>query len=81
MQSATPYPLDYQRSLAQTLRMRISHPSELEQALARLRRADYGVCTGCGEIIPFLQVAQDPTRQTCLSCQGDPHVQAHPDSH
>jgi len=40
----------------------------LEETLARLRTAEFGTCVACGGVIAFLEMAADPTRQTCRSC-------------
>lgn len=77
MDQAIPYPIDYQRSLERTLRIRLDasraggrtwEVRKLEEGLARLRSAEYGICLGCGGVIPFLQMADDPARTTCLPC-------------
>jgi RNA polymerase-binding transcription factor DksA len=77
MDRAVPYPLDYQLSLERTLRMRLDAVRAagqafdaciLEEALARLRSAEFGTCLACGGVIPFLEMAADPTRQTCRCC-------------
>ena len=77
MDQAIPYPVDYQRSLERTLRIRLDasraagrtrEVRKLEEGLARLRSADYGTCLACACVIPFPQMADDPARMTCFSC-------------
>jgi RNA polymerase-binding transcription factor DksA len=84
MVEAIPYPVDYQLALERTLRIRIDavraagrafEACILEDALARLRTAEFGACLACGGVIPFLEIAADPTRQTCRAC-GTPPVMA-----
>jgi len=79
MDRAIPYPLDYQLSLERTLRIRLDavraagrafETCILEETLARLGSADFGTCLACGEVIPFLEIAADPTRQTCRPCSA-----------
>lgn len=71
------YPVDYQLALERTLRIRLDamraagralETSILEQTLARLRSAEFGACLACGSVIPFLEIAADPTRLTCRAC-------------
>ena len=72
-----PYPVDYQRALERTLRIRLDavraagrafEACVLEETLGRLHSPDFGTCVACGGVIPFLELATDPTRQTCRSC-------------
>lgn len=79
MEAAIPYPLDYQLSLGRTIRIRLEasraagraqETRKLEETLARLRNRDFGTCLACGGLIPFLEMAQDPSRLICLSCLG-----------
>ena len=77
MDQAVPYPLDYQRSLERTLRIRldvsrkagrIGEVHKFQETIARLRDPEYGTCLGCGGVIPYLRMAEDPSLQTCLAC-------------
>jgi RNA polymerase-binding transcription factor DksA len=77
MDQAVLYPLDYQRSLERTLRIRldvsrkagrVDEVHKFQESIARLRRPEYGTCVVCSGVIPFLHVAEDPSRQTCVDC-------------
>jgi RNA polymerase-binding transcription factor DksA len=77
MDQAVLYPVDYQFSLERTLRIRLDASRKagrtdevrrLEESIARLRDAEYGTCLGCGGLIPFLHMAEDPSRRTCVPC-------------
>ena len=77
MDQAVLYPVDYQLSLERTLRIRLDvsrkagrtdEVRRFEESIARLRHPEYGSCLACGGIIPFLHVAEDPSRQTCADC-------------
>jgi RNA polymerase-binding transcription factor DksA len=79
MEQVIPYPVDYQLALERTLRIRLEavraagrafETCILEDTLARLRTAEFGTCVACGDVIPFLEIAADPTRQLCRSCTG-----------
>jgi RNA polymerase-binding transcription factor DksA len=77
MDQAVLYPLDYQRSLERTLRIRlevsrkagrIDEAHKFQESIARLRDPEYGTCLVCGGVIRFLHMAEDPSRQTCPGC-------------
>ena len=77
MDQAILYPVDYQLSLERTLRIRLEvsrnagrtdEVRKFEESIARLRDAKYGTCLACGGVIPFLHMADDPSRQTCVAC-------------
>jgi RNA polymerase-binding transcription factor DksA len=79
MHQAIRYPVDYQIALERTLRIRLDavraagrsfEACILEETLARLHSPEFGTCFACGGAIPFLELAADPTRQTCRSCAG-----------
>jgi RNA polymerase-binding transcription factor DksA len=79
MDRAIPYPVDYQLALERTLRLRLDamraagrafETCVLEDTLARLRTAEFGACVACGGVIPFLEIAANPTRQICRPCIG-----------
>lgn len=44
--------------------------AEIEAALARLARGEYGVCEGCGKPIPEARLAVRPMAATCVGCAG-----------
>ncbi|MFC4034353.1 TraR/DksA family transcriptional regulator [Streptomyces polygonati] len=44
------------------------HLAELDVALERLERGDYGRCEVCGEPIPVERLAVRPAATTCVSC-------------
>ncbi|MFF3326226.1 TraR/DksA family transcriptional regulator [Streptomyces sp. NPDC002889] len=44
------------------------HLADLDQALERLERGDYGRCEGCGEPIPAERLEVRPAASTCVRC-------------
>lgn len=42
---------------------------QIDEALKRLRRADYGVCRSCSLLIPFERLQHSPESMRCSSCQ------------
>ncbi|MCX4823152.1 TraR/DksA C4-type zinc finger protein [Streptomyces sp. NBC_01142] len=44
------------------------HLAELDRALERLERGDYGRCKGCGEPIPAERLEVRPAASTCVRC-------------
>ncbi|MFF3215799.1 TraR/DksA family transcriptional regulator [Streptomyces sp. NPDC002886] len=49
------------------------HVHELDQALERLERGDYGQCEGCGAMIPPERLEIRPAATTCVLCaRSDP---------
>lgn len=42
--------------------------NEIERALGRLRRGDYGSCQECGEKIALKRLQAMPTATTCVQC-------------
>ena len=44
--------------------------SKLNAALARIGRADYGVCVSCGANIAFERLLIEPTTQRCVACKS-----------
>ncbi len=44
------------------------HLSELDRALERLDRGEYGRCAGCGEPIPAARLEVRPAATTCVRC-------------
>jgi RNA polymerase-binding protein DksA len=43
---------------------------EIDEALARLSRGEYGVCASCGLRIPASRLAANPAAQRCIRCQA-----------
>jgi RNA polymerase-binding transcription factor DksA len=65
------YPLDYQLTLARVIRERFAgDPAALQEALTRLRRADYGACFGCGKVMPYFDMLSDPAARYCPGCSS-----------
>jgi DnaK suppressor protein len=44
--------------------------SKINAALARISRADYGVCISCGVNIPYERLLIEPTTQRCVACKS-----------
>jgi DnaK suppressor protein len=44
------------------------HLDDLDRALERLERGDYGRCEGCGEPIPAERLEVRPAASTCVRC-------------
>ena len=61
------FTLEQRSVLENTIRARLAEPG-MKIALARLRRAEYGVCSHCGGDIPFVRLAADPTLKRCGRC-------------
>ncbi|WP_404961702.1 TraR/DksA family transcriptional regulator [Streptomyces sp. 147326] len=50
------------------------HLEELDRALERLERHEYGQCEGCGKTIPPERLEIRPAATTCIRCaRSDPH--------
>ncbi|MEU9008603.1 TraR/DksA C4-type zinc finger protein [Streptomyces sp. NPDC048479] len=45
-----------------------AHLADLDRALERLERGDYGRCEGCGEPIPVERLEVRPAASTCVRC-------------
>jgi len=43
--------------------------ADIEAARARIRLDQYGVCTDCGQPIPFPRMLAYPTAKRCAACQ------------
>lgn len=43
---------------------------DAQAALARLHTPDYGVCTECGEDIPFSRLSANPLTARCAKCEA-----------
>ncbi|MFJ5811296.1 TraR/DksA family transcriptional regulator [Streptomyces sp. NPDC093093] len=49
------------------------HLAELDQALERIERGEYGQCEHCGQTIPTERLEIRPAATTCVHCaQADP---------
>ena len=72
MNPTIPYPLDYEITIARIISLRLkalrTQAEELERALARLHRTDFGTCEGCGEPIPFDELEANPALRRCMAC-------------
>ncbi len=42
---------------------------DIEAALQRIRRDEYGVCIDCGEAVSFPRLMAYPTAKRCIVCQ------------
>jgi len=42
---------------------------DIEAALQRVRNAEYGVCTDCGDDVGFARLQAYPTAKRCIVCQ------------
>ena len=51
-------------------RRRAGELRQIEAALARLKRGDYGYCVRCGEDIAPARLELDPAVATCINCAG-----------
>ncbi len=47
------------------------HLAELDLALERLERGEYGRCEGCGEPIPAERLEVRPAANTCVRCAAE----------
>jgi RNA polymerase-binding transcription factor DksA len=64
-------PPDLESDLAAVLLARCWEAlTEIEEALARIGRGDYGTCAGCGSAIPYERLEVVPAAQRCVSCQA-----------
>ncbi|MFJ5532929.1 TraR/DksA family transcriptional regulator [Streptomyces sp. NPDC093261] len=48
------------------------HVADLDRALERLERGEYGRCEGCGEPIPRERLEVRPAARTCVRCATSP---------
>ncbi|MFJ9030892.1 TraR/DksA family transcriptional regulator [Streptomyces sp. NPDC102274] len=53
------------------------HLVDLDRALERLERGDYGRCAGCGEPIPAERLEARPAATTCVRCAGARELPGH----
>ncbi|MFJ7272364.1 TraR/DksA family transcriptional regulator [Streptomyces sp. NPDC099050] len=70
----------FERAHVATLMARAhDHLEELDQALKRLERGDYGQCEGCGATIPPERLEIRPAATTCVLCaRSDPRRPSRP---
>jgi DnaK suppressor protein len=54
----------------QALNRDVSELREIESALARLNKPDFGLCMDCSQPIGFNRLNANPTTQRCVDCQG-----------
>ncbi len=55
-------------TLTNLIRSRFVPGAQLEIALKRLHRPDYGVCIDCGKDIGFVRLKVDPWTPHCQAC-------------
>ncbi len=53
-----------------TMEREIKNISEIELALERLNKNQYGVCAGCEETIPYIRLCAIPWTRLCVDCAG-----------
>jgi RNA polymerase-binding transcription factor len=53
------------RNLAEREQVKLAH---IQQALQRVEESTYGVCTACGEAVPFELLFVFPEAPTCAAC-------------
>jgi DnaK suppressor protein len=59
-------------------RRHLAEVGAIDEALAHIRGQDYGVCTDCGNAIPFARLQAFPTATRCTACQSKrEHLFAH----
>ncbi|MBT2468994.1 TraR/DksA C4-type zinc finger protein [Streptomyces sp. ISL-66] len=70
----------YERAHVAALMARThEHVDELDRALERLERGDYGLCEGCGATIPPERLEIRPAATTCVHCaRSGPRSPPHP---
>ena len=52
-----------------TLDRHVQGLRDIEAALQRVKRGEYGVCIDCGDDIPFNRLQAYPTAKRCIVCQ------------
>jgi DnaK suppressor protein len=45
--------------------------THIETALERMKKGDYGVCEGCGNVIPLARLQALPYATMCIQCQRE----------
>lgn len=51
------------------INMLLAELREISAALESIEIGSYGICTQCGELIPFLRLQAYPTAKRCTACQ------------
>jgi DnaK suppressor protein len=44
---------------------------QLEDALNRIKKGTFGICTVCGEVIPMIRLDAVPTTTKCVDCKNE----------
>ncbi|CAG9166026.1 RNA polymerase-binding transcription factor DksA [Cupriavidus laharis] len=44
--------------------------ADIEAARARMKAGQYGICTDCGQAIPYSRLQAYPTAKRCTACQS-----------
>ena len=58
-----------QQAMAKATQTRRSQQlSRIDAAFSRIKEAEYGYCTDCGDDIPLKRLELDPTVPTCITC-------------
>jgi DnaK suppressor protein len=52
------------------MNLRSDHLQQLNAALQRIDRGDYGICIRCGREISERRLEAEPTALTCIDCQS-----------
>ncbi|MCX7636114.1 MAG: TraR/DksA family transcriptional regulator [Syntrophales bacterium] len=62
--------VDHDRELAFLMKERDKHKRrEIEDAIRRIERGTYGICTVCGEDIGLRRLMANPATRLCYHCQ------------
>lgn len=62
------FTLEQRQNLEQAIRAAVTEEPALDEALRRLRAAEYGVCITCGADIPYVQLERRPLARHCGNC-------------
>jgi RNA polymerase-binding transcription factor DksA len=65
------FTIEQREALERAMRARLADEPRMQSALARLHTAEFGVCAGCGQDIPYARLADDPAATLCRGCQED----------
>lgn len=60
--------MQMQQMALETLRRNQQHLRDVERALIRIEKLDYGFCIQCEELINPKRLAFNPTIQLCINC-------------
>jgi len=44
---------------------------EIEEALARIERGEYGLCVDCGSAVPYVRLSAVPEAARCMRCETE----------